>query len=316
MVNHKSPKPTKVVIAGLGAHGRRHLRVIQSSGIFDVVGVCDQDQAARQLATALSIPAYSKWQDLLEVDAEAAVVVLPAPLHYRSSKAFLERGFDVLSEKPITMFASDARRLQHLARQKNRVLMVGHIERFNPGLLKLKEIVDSRILGRIESIRAQRLSRSQRAQHDCDVVRDLAIHDIDAVAHLLGDRPKLEQVDFDPEHPQDSVQIQMRQGSIEVSIVASRRSEEPARSLEVTGSSGIATLDYSQQSVSVRPVHEFKPSYSFKGEVNQLAAELFHFRDCVKTRTEARNSTHDAICALQEAERIASVITDIGLTHE
>src|SRR5262245_66227950 len=107
-------------------------------------------------------------------------ICVPTPLHFEIAKEFLEAGISVLVEKPLTSTLEEARDLFRLARERNVVLHVGHVERFNGAVQELRKIVVSPIL-----IESRRLGPFvPRVQHDT-VIMDLMIHDIDIVLGLV-----------------------------------------------------------------------------------------------------------------------------------
>ena len=123
----------RAAVIGVGYLGRFHAQKYATLPDCTLVGVVDQrPEAAAQLASELGVRALGDYRELFgQVDAVS--IVTPTPLHFEMARAFLEQGAHVLVEKPITETVAQAQELIALARQRGRVLQVGHLERFNPG---------------------------------------------------------------------------------------------------------------------------------------------------------------------------------------
>jgi len=121
-------------------------------------------------------------------DVDAVVIATPTQTHFRLTRAALAAGKDVLCEKPLTLAATDSRRLVAMARSRRRILMVGHVFLFNPGILWLKNYLDSGGVGRILYVHATRTNLGP-IRSDVNAAFDLASHDISIVNFLLGSLP-------------------------------------------------------------------------------------------------------------------------------
>ena len=140
-------------VIGVGSMGYNHARVCAELPGVELVAVVDSNEAVAQgVAEKFSAKYYTDPHELLgQVDGVA--VVTPTAFHYDSSKLFMENGIHVLVEKPITVAAPEARELVEIAKAKDLVLQVGHLERFNPAVVKLREMVRCPIM-----LEAHRLS--------------------------------------------------------------------------------------------------------------------------------------------------------------
>src|SRR5438093_6399046 len=179
---------TRVGLIGLGAMGRNHLRVLSDLDGVELVAVCDQAKDMVQAASQKhSIPGYASWEEMLERERlEAAVVAVPTRFHVETGLAALERGLHVLIEKPIATTLDEGRRLVTAARERKRVLAVGHIERFNPAVRELQRRVAAGDIGRIYQIQCRRQGPFPARIRDVGVVIDLATHDLDVMYTLAG----------------------------------------------------------------------------------------------------------------------------------
>jgi len=178
----------RVAVVGVGAMGKNHVRVYQEMPETELVAVVDERPAtADQVSQNFHVPAYSNYQEMVEKEhPQAVTVAVPTVSHFTVAKGLLEAGCDVLLEKPIAATLEEAAELVNLAEQLGRLLMVGHIERFNPAVIELKSRLDRGDLGRIYQICTRRLGPFPPRIRDVGVVMDLATHDLDIMRYLTG----------------------------------------------------------------------------------------------------------------------------------
>ncbi|MGQ0483539.1 MAG: Gfo/Idh/MocA family protein [Pseudonocardia sp.] len=179
---------TRVGVIGYGYWGSKHVRVLNSLPDVEVT-VIDSDE--RRLREAMgSFPSVRFAADLAtELDSlDAVVVATPPGGHTAVGLMALNAGLHTLVEKPLANSVAEGEALVEAARAANVRLMVGHTFEYNPAVWKLKEIVSSGELGRVLYIDAARLSLG-RYQSDCNVIWDLAPHDISIVSYLLDEVP-------------------------------------------------------------------------------------------------------------------------------
>ena len=174
----------KLGVAGVGVMGRNHARVAADMREFDLTSVFDPDGVtADGVAGAYEATAYTDLDAFAASGIDAAVVATPNRFHADTAVALLERGIHVLVEKPIAPTVEEAQRIIDAARANNRVLMIGHVERFNPAVETVKRaIADDEII----SIQITRVGPFPPRMGEVGVVIDLAVHDIDIIRHLTG----------------------------------------------------------------------------------------------------------------------------------
>lgn len=179
---------TRVAVIGVGSMGRNHARVYHEIPSIELVGVVDADaKIVNQIAGLYNTIGYTNTEMLLrEAKPDAVTVAVPTQLHFAVVKQVLEAGCHVMVEKPIAATIDEANELVALAHRLNRVLMVGHIERFNPAVLELKRRLDAGELGRIFQIHTRRLGPFPARVRDVGVVLDLGTHDLDIMRYLTG----------------------------------------------------------------------------------------------------------------------------------
>jgi predicted dehydrogenase len=179
---------TRVAVVGVGAMGRNHARVYTDIPDVQLTAVVDADEAlAQKTGVQFHVPYYTDYMKMVEQEKPDAIsVVVPTSLHFSVVKDLLEAGCNVLVEKPIAATLSEAQELVGIAQRTGKVLMVGHIERFNPAIVELKRRLNDGELGRIFQIHTRRLGPFPTRIQDVGVIMDLAPHDLDVMRHLLG----------------------------------------------------------------------------------------------------------------------------------
>ncbi|HEY2599250.1 MAG TPA: Gfo/Idh/MocA family oxidoreductase [Candidatus Dormibacteraeota bacterium] len=179
---------TRVGVVGTGVMGRNHARVLHELPDVELVGVADSNlDAACQVADFHAIRGYGSLEELLQKEKpDAVTIAVPTENHHRAVMEALAAGCHVMVEKPIAASLAEADELIAAAKSANRVLAVGHIERYNPAVLELKRRLDDGQLGKAYEFDAQRLGPFPQRIRDVGVVIDLATHDLDLMRFLTG----------------------------------------------------------------------------------------------------------------------------------
>ncbi len=180
-----SAEPIRTGVVGCGYLGKHHARILTELPGSQPVGFVDPDgNVAREIEAAhgpKGMVRRRSVRQLLESGATAVVVASPTSTHAELAEELLEGGADVLVEKPITATLPEADRLVSRAREKGRILQVGHIERFNPAVAAVRPLVTE-----VKFIEAHRLGVFVPRALDVDVVLDLLVHDLDIASDLVG----------------------------------------------------------------------------------------------------------------------------------
>lgn len=179
----------EIAVVGYGHWGPKHVRVL--TGLPGVRVTVVEHDSARRAAAATQHPSARIATDLNEcLDSVDAVVIATVPSsHSDQAMRALRAGRHVLVEKPMATSVAEAEAMTAMAAERGVILMVGHTYLYSAAVRELKQIVDSGELGRVLSIDSARLNLG-RYQSDCDVVWDLAPHDISILAYLLGEFPR------------------------------------------------------------------------------------------------------------------------------
>jgi len=176
----KSGSKLRVAVIGVGYLGNFHAEKYSRMDDVDLVGVVDTDASRSEyIASKYGAKPYINYQELMgKVDAVS--VVVPTHEHFVISRYFLEKDIDVLIEKPMTTTLEEADELIRIAESRGRIIQVGHLERFNPAVAALRNIIKKPMF-----IESHRLSLYKGRGTDVSVVLDLMIHDIDIILNFV-----------------------------------------------------------------------------------------------------------------------------------
>jgi predicted dehydrogenase len=173
----------KVGVIGLGWMGKIHLRNYCEMPDVTVVGVVDTDEDTRAAAAEqFGVAAFADVAELLSQEPEAVSVCVPTVLHHPVGLQVIASGAHVLIEKPLAATAEEGAELVAAARAKGVRLMVGHVERYNSAVQRVREIIGDDVI----SISIERVGPYPPRIQDVGVIKDLASHDLDLIRHLTG----------------------------------------------------------------------------------------------------------------------------------
>ena len=282
----------KVGVVGVGVMGSFHSRIYYELPEVELVGIVDNDlNRAKNVADKYGALAFSDVKNLVgKVDAVSLAV--PTTHHGNVAKFLLKNGIDVLVEKPIASRLEEAEDMIKIAKENGRILMIGHVERFNPIIDVLKNVLRNE---KIYEIETRRRNPFYTRIDDCGVVLDLIVHDVDVVRYITGKEPKLNYVmgDSVKSNHEDWAKIVMKYGNIPVVHLSDRRTQKKIRKIEVTCEDKLIDVDYIKQEMKIfsdaKLVNNGMPTFSEKMETinangEPLKRELVEFVDCVKNR--------------------------------
>lgn len=238
-----------VAVIGCGYLGKFHAQKYASHPEAALMAVVDTNrERAAALAAETGTRALSDYRDLY-TQVQAASVVVPTPLHYAIAKDLLEHGINLLLEKPMTTTLAEAQELNGLARERNLVLQIGHLERFNPAYLAVADTVKNPLF-----IESHRLNSFQERGTEVDVILDIMIHDIDIILNLVNDEVKtIHAVGI----PVISSMIDIANARLEfergcvVNVTASRISDKGMRKIRIFQPDAYISIDFAAQGVSL-----------------------------------------------------------------
>ena len=299
----------KVGIIGTGNMGKNHVRLVREMvNCFDFVGVYDPDKE-RIKDLGLENYAFTSEEELIEAS-EAVIIAAPSSLHKTIAIKVADKDKHLLVEKPIALSVSDAEEIITAFEDKNKVLMVGQVERFNPVILELEKIIENEeLLG----IHIQRCSSMDVRIKDTDVVYDLMIHDIDIVNNALLPNAEVQDIHafgkkVYSENNMDYVECLMRfENGVIASVISSRATESKIRKIELHCQNAFIVADLLNRTLTIsrKTVYNLNVGYDpvykqeniiervFVSNEEPLRAELKHFYDCIVNNTAPKTGGKD-----------------------
>ncbi len=292
--------------------GRNHARCLAPMKGVDLIAVVDSDATrCHEVAATFECRPVTSISDLPHVD--AAIVAVPSASHAEVGCALMERGVHCLIEKPLALDRIQAMLLVDTADSANVVLQVGHIERFNPAVRQLKELLEG------ESVlvtNARRMSAASGRVTDIDVVMDLMVHDLDIMLFLMGD--SIDSIEAravtGPSGPDHVTALLSFQNGRLASLTASRITQNQIRQLEVTTKDRFFTVDYPNQELLIfrqgridvdgsdasegRYALDVDTKRVFVRRTEPLVAELQHFLGVVRGTHDNEVDGREALRAL------------------
>ena len=335
--SHASPsRPLRVAVLGVGHLGKIHAQIYHAHPGAELAFVVDADEArARAVAERFGCQALGQVSDLPD-DIDAASIVVPTSAHAEAAVPLLERGVPCLVEKPLAPNLEQADRILEAAQRGGSRVAVGHVERFQPGVRRIRELgLEPRF------IECHRLSEFSFRSMDVGVVHDLMIHDLDLVLHFVGS--EIESVDaaggqiLTDGEDVASVRLVFANGA-RANVTASRVSLKPMRRFRMFSGSSYISLDFSKnyglmvrkgpgweagraELMTLDP-EELAARSDFvtgdllevvelelEGEERPLQAELDSFLSSVRDGKEPEVTGADGRRALAVAERIRQAIS-------
>lgn len=305
--------PIKVGVIGVGSMGQNHVRVYRELPATEMVGIHDVDmEQAQSVADAFGTDAL-ELDDLLD-SIDAVSIAVPTKFHYDTARECIEAGVNVLIEKPLVEDLSNGQTLIDFADERDVVLQVGHIERFNPAVMTLMELLDDLDIIAIE---ARRLGPPLDREIDDTAVMDLMIHDLDIVLSILGEEAAEVHAAGARDSNYATATIQTPSGRIG-QFTASRVTQQKVRELTITAESCRVIVDYIDQSIEITrqslPEYVKQEGFRYRHEniVEQvlverrepLKNELSAFAEAVRTGSEPVVTGEDGLRALSLAREI------------
>ncbi|HXX06541.1 MAG TPA: Gfo/Idh/MocA family oxidoreductase [Pseudolabrys sp.] len=301
-------RPLRVGVVGVGVMGSNHARVFAGLPGVELVGVADPDsKQAEFVARTLSCIAVSDVSELLDRDLDAITIATPTHLHREIALACIARGVHVMVEKPIASSVEEGRDILNAARRAGLILMVGHVERFNPAVEAIKDAIRGED---ILSIAITRVGPFPPRMSNVGVVIDLAVHDIDLIrwfteSDIVEVQPQLSSAVAERE---DIALLQFRTASgVLAHINTNWLTPFKARNVTVATRGKYVTGDLLTRQVT--ECFGFQPdgSYSMRhlsvGHAEPLRAELLAFLRAVRSGTAPAVTGEEAVASLEIATR-------------
>ncbi len=306
----------KVAVVGVGHLGKWHADKYAACADCELVAVVDSDlDIAREIAQKHSARASADFRDIL-ADVDAVSLVVPTSLHYKIAREILEAGIHCLIEKPVTETVEQAAELIEIAKRRQVILQVGHIERFNSVMIGVEEELDSP-----HFIESTRLAPFSPRATDVSVILDLMIHDIDIILELVDSPVKhisasglsvlSDTIDI------ANARIEFDNGCV-ANVTANRISQKRERKLRIFHKDAYLSADFQDKIVAINRKGETDNEAGIKNvehherqfdDNDALNLEVLDFINAVKTGKQPIVNGEAGKRALEAAIQITSLIT-------
>jgi predicted dehydrogenase len=313
----------KIGVLGAGHLGKIHLRLLQESKFYELVGFYDsQPQIAAKISREFGYRSFSSVNSLFE-EVDVVDIVTPTISHFELGKKALQKGLHIFLEKPITATVEEANKLVSLAKAKGLLGMVGHVERFNPALMAASSHIKNPMF-----IETHRLAEFNPRGTDVSVVLDLMIHDIDAILSVVQSKVvdvQASGVSIISETPDiANARLRFENGCV-VNLTASRISMKTMRKSRFFQRDAYVSVDFFEKKTEVVRVENalesledfamilenaegVKKQIFFDNpevkEGNAILMELEHFADAIRNNKEPVVSLQAGTSALEVAHQI------------
>jgi predicted dehydrogenase len=241
-------KKLRVGVIGVGYLGQFHAEKYARMNDVELVGVVDiEKKRAEIVAEKVNAKPYTDYKSLFG-NVDAVSIAAPTSVHFVIARDFLKKNIDILIEKPITETTEEADELIHLAESRDLIIQVGHLERFNPAIVALKDIVKKPMF-----IESHRLSIFQGRCTDVSVVLDLMIHDIDLILNFVRSKIRAVYASGVPvvsEHVDiANARLEFENGCV-ANVTASRISTKNERKIRLFQRDAYVSVDFSKKEIT------------------------------------------------------------------
>ncbi|EJN57213.1 Gfo/Idh/MocA family protein [Halogranum rubrum] len=312
-MSKRNAETVKVGVIGVGSMGQNHVRIYRDLPGVELVGLYDAAmERAKEVAADFGTRALT-MDELLE-QADAVSIAVPTQYHFDAARECIDAGVSVLVEKPFVEDPKNGQTLIDFAEERGVVLQVGHVERFNPAVRTLMDIVDDLD---VIAVTAERLGPPLDREIDDSAVMDLMIHDIDIVLALVGEDVHSVNAVGTQEGAYGAANLQFEDGTV-AELTASRVTQEKVRQLTISAAEARVKVDYIDQSIEIH--RQSAPEYVEDGDVRYrhenvvekltvdqgepLKKELTAFTDAVRTGSDPVVSGEDGLRALEVTRQL------------
>ncbi len=305
----------RAAVIGAGRLGTLHARkyaAIPGIKLAHIVDI-DRDRAASVAAEVGATP-LTDYRALSGV-VDLATVASPGVTHHEIASAMLSSGIDLLLEKPMAATLAEARQLAQLASASGRILQIGHLERFNPAVVRLHSLVKNP-----RFVECHRLAPFTERGTDVDVVLDLMVHDLDVIMSVApSELASLEAVGvaiLTDRIDLANARIRFKSGLI-ANLVTSRVSARRERKIRFFQPDAYISVDYEARRIQIYRKSPPAPGSNFPtisaeqidlAESDPLADEVNSFVEAVRTRATPAVSAEDGLRVMELTERIKEVM--------
>jgi len=305
----------KTAVIGVGYLGKFHAEKYTNITNSELIAVVDANpDVVQNISQNLNVPGLTDYTEL-KGKVDAVSIVVPTQLHYDTAKFFLENGIHVLLEKPITTTVEEATELVELAKANKLTFQVGHLERFNPAILALKDVIDNPLF-----IESHRVAPFNPRGADVNVILDLMIHDIDIIMNMVNSKViridasgvKVLSNDIDIAN----TRLQFENGCV-ANVTASRAGLKSERKMRLFQHDAYITIDFQNKKLGIhrKGGGEMHPGVSNIESDEQvfeqgdaLYSEIESFLNAISNNTKPVVSGEDGCLALETALKITELL--------
>lgn len=327
----------KIAIVGAGVMGSLHARTLSKTPDTKLVAICDTDKnQGESLSRQYGAKYYPDCQSLLENESlDGVVIAVPTSLHKEIALLGMSKKINLLIEKPLAKSKEDAQKIIETAKKEEVILTVGHIERFNPAVDMLKQLIKEGVLGEIFSIVVKRVGLYPPRVKDVNVVTDLAVHDLDIVCNLLGKVPKKIFATGGSGAEKDRIDyadIMLDFGMTNCYLQVNWLTPIKIRTISVTGKLGYAEIDYITQELNLyrsgaKNINLPKEFENFVKELGPektsikiskdepLRLEIADFLDSIRNKKSPKVTAEEGLLAVKLSETVLKSIEEEKLVN-
>ncbi|NER21703.1 MAG: Gfo/Idh/MocA family oxidoreductase [Symploca sp. SIO1B1] len=324
-MQHSLLPPIKIGVIGVGNMGQHHARVLSLLKDVEIVGVADINvERGLDTASKYRVRFFEDYRDLFPY-VNAVCIAVPTRLHHEVGMTCLQAGLHVLIEKPIAASIAEAESLVNAAAEYQRILQVGHIERFNPAFQELSKVLKTEELLALE---AHRMSPYSNRANDVSVVLDLMIHDIDLLLELTA--APVTRLTASGSRAADSGYLDYVTANlgfangIVATLTASKVTHRKIRTIAAHCKNSLTEADFLNNEILIhrQTTANYRTDYGqvlyrqdgliekvYTSNIEPLHAELEHFVSCVRGGNQPSVGGEQALKAL----RLASLIEQMAL---
>lgn len=308
-------EPIRTAVIGVGYLGKFHAQKYAQLPNSRLVAVCDNNlQTAEKIADELGTRAVSEFSAIRD-EIDAVSIVVPTQQHHAMARECLSAGKHVLLEKPMTTTVTEARELVELAKENQLVLQIGHLERFNPAVLALDNMLHEPMF-----IESHRVAPFNPRGADVNVILDLMIHDIDIILDMVKSPVTSIQAKGVAVLSRDTdianARIEFESGCV-ANVTASRAGMKSERKMRLFQNDAYISIDFQNKKLGIhrKGKKELYPGIASIDSQEQtfeqgdaLLAEIDSFIDCIQNQGKPKVSGEDGMRALETAIEITRLL--------
>ncbi|MBD3164406.1 gfo/Idh/MocA family oxidoreductase [Candidatus Woesearchaeota archaeon] len=316
----------KAAVIGTGLMGSNHVRVLSETENVELVAIAESNNSIlTKISKKYGCKPYSDYRKMIKNEKiDLICIAVPTSLHREVSLFAIKNKINVLIEKPIAATLEEGREIIDQAHKQGVKLMVGHIERFNPGIIELKKRLKNGELGRIFKVDVHRIGPFPTRVKDIGVVIDLAVHDLDIIRYLSDSEVKRIYAETEKKihtgHEDLLTALLKLQNGAICNLNINWLTPTKIRKLYLTGERGMFEINYLTQDLYFYENAEVKKDIGYfdvmmgvsEGKMvrfkidrkEPLKAEIEHFIDCIENKSEPLVKGEDGLKAIELAHAI------------